>query len=72
MNDDKPTQITRSDIDKVFERLMNGDYDRKPTTCWTCGKEHFSTYGECFNECDECFFSRFSKDQVEEFYRSFF
>lgn len=72
MIDDTPTEITSKDIDKFFKDLMNGDYDIKPRPCFKCGKDHFPSYGSVVGECDECWFNRFPKEQVKEFYRSFF
>ncbi len=68
---DKPIELTIEDIDKFYEKLMNGEFDIKMKPCFKCGKEHFPNYGHHLCECDECFFSRFPKKQVEAFYRSF-
>ncbi len=69
--DDSPTEITREDIDKFVDQLMNSEI--KPKTCFSCSKEYyFDSYGHMFMECDECYFKRFPKEQVEEFYKSFF
>lgn len=70
--EDKPTELTKEDIDKFFNGLMNGDYDAKPRFCLNCSKSHFPSYGSSVGECDECWFDRFPKEQVQEFYRSFF
>ncbi len=72
MNTDEPTELTAEDIDKFMEKLMNGDLDLKPRPCFSCSKNHFPSYGSAVGECDECWFKRFPKDQVKEFYRSFF
>ncbi len=70
-NDDKPTELTRADIDLFFERLMKEEI--KQHQCFKCSKKYFlESYGHHVGECDECWFSRFPKDQVEEFCRSFF
>ncbi len=69
---DKPTELTNQDIDKFVKKLMDGDFDIKPKPCFKCGKEHFPNYGNLLEECDECFFARFPKDQVGDFYKSFF
>lgn len=69
--DNKPTILTKEDIDKVVDYFLN--YEIKPNTCFSCGKEYyFESYGHHICECDECWFKRFPKDQVEAFYRSFF
>lgn len=70
--DDKPTELTSDNIDKFVEKMMNGDFDIKQQECFSCGKKHFPNYGHHLWECDECYFARFPKDKVEEFYRSFF
>ena len=68
---DKPTELTIEDIDKYFEKLMNQEIIKHQ--CFKCSKEYFGvSYGHHIGECDECWFSRFPKDQVLEFYRSFF
>jgi formate-dependent nitrite reductase cytochrome c552 subunit len=68
---DKPTEITVEDIEKFFEKLMTEEI--RPHTCSKCSKEYYGgSYGHHIGECDECWFSRFPKDQVEAFYRSFF
>lgn len=74
MNDpnDMPTEFTATDIDKVTEMLSNGYFDLKQKPCWKCSKEHFPNYGHHLQECDECYFARFPKEEVEAFYRSFF
>ena len=66
------TEITCEDIDKFYKGLVNGNYDMKPRPCLECGKDHFPSYGYVVGECDECWFNRFPKEQVEEFFRSFF
>ena len=66
-----PTEITREDLDKCFEKLMIQEIRKHQ--CFKCNKEYCShSYGHHIGECDECWFSRFPKEQVEEFYRSFF
>ncbi|MCF1193325.1 hypothetical protein LRR18_17180 [Mangrovimonas sp. AS39] len=67
---DKPTELTSEDIDKFVENLMNSEI--KKNNCFKCGKRYFGGYGHHISECDECWFSRFPKEQVTEFYRSFF
>lgn len=67
---DQPTQITRTDIDKFIENLNSGKYDIKLRPCFKCSKEFYPNYDS--EKCDECFFAQFPKDQVKEFYRSFF
>ena len=51
--DDEPTIITKDDIDKVVEMLLNSEIKKK--CCLNCGKHFFPNYHDC--ECDECFFS---------------
>lgn len=68
--DDNPTEITSADIDKFFEMLMNSEIQQHQ--CFKCSKEYIQSYGHHICECDECYFKRFPKEQVEEFYRSFF
>jgi hypothetical protein len=68
---DKPTELTREDLDAFAKRLLNGDFDIKMRSCFSCGKEYFPNYGHHLMECDECYFARFPKDQVQAFYRSF-
>ena len=70
--DDAPTLLTIEDIDNFFNKMMNGEFDLKERECWKCGKNHFPNYGGHLQECDECFFSRFPKEEREKFYRSFF
>lgn len=69
-NLDKPTEITVDDLDRFLEIYMNKEI--KPNVCFKCNKEYFGSYGHHISECDECFFSRFPKEQVRAFYRSFF
>lgn len=44
----------------------------KEITCFKCSEPHLPNYGYHVGECDECFFSRFTKEQREKFYRSLF
>lgn len=67
---DEPTELTQEDIEEFFGKLINGDYDIKPRPCFTCSKEFRPNYNS--EECDECWFSRFPKEEVQRFYRSFF
>lgn len=67
----QPTEITREDIDKVLQSYLNSEI--KPHNCFKCNKEYyFHSYGHHIGECDECWFSRFPKEEREAFYRSFF
>ncbi len=67
----KPTEITHKDIDNLVNQLMSSEL--KPNTCFKCSKEYyFDSYGHHINECDECWFSRFPKEEREAFFRSFF
>ena len=71
MNDDDDISILKaSDIDKTMEHIKN--YETPPDQCLKCGKTYYGGYGYHIGECDECWFSRFPKEQVERFYRSFF
>ncbi len=65
-----PTVLTVEDIDKFVEKLMNGDFDPKYRPCLLCSKEFLPNYSA--HECDECYFSRWPKEEREAFYRSFF
>lgn len=67
---DKPTELTVEDIDNFVNKMMNGDFDMKYRPCWKCSKEFLPNYDDV--KCDECYFSQFPKEQVQEFYRSFF
>lgn len=69
-NQDKPTKLTPEDIDKLIEHLMNSGI--KIHSCIKCSKEYIGSYGHSISECDECYFSRFTKEEREAFYRSFF
>lgn len=66
----KPTELTVDQIDNVIKYLMN--YEIKHSQCFKCGKKHFGSYGYNKNECDECWFSRFPKEDVEKFCKTFF
>lgn len=69
--DDAPTELTRDDIDKFFEMLKNEEI--KKYVCIKCFKEYIGgSYGHHIQECDECWFSRFPKEEVMKFYKSFF
>lgn len=70
MMDDSPTELTQSDIDEFVRRLESCEFDIKLRPCLTCSQMHLPNYS--LMECDECFFSIFPKEQVEEFYRIFF
>ena len=68
---DKPTEITLSDIESFFDKLMNSENSEK--TCSNCNKKYyFDSYGYLFMECDECYFKRWPKEERETFFRSFF
>lgn len=68
----KPTELSRKDVDLFFNDLLDGKYDLKPKLCMNCGTECFINYGYDLQECDECFFARWPKEQRDAFYRSFF
>jgi ribosomal protein L37AE/L43A len=73
MNDDsdKPTILSISDIDKMCDSLNNSEI--KSHQCRKCSKEYIhDSYGHHIGECDECWFSRFPKEEVKAFFRSFF
>lgn len=67
---DEPTEITIEDIDRCFERLLHSEITKHE--CFKCMKKYMHSYGHNFSECDECYFSRFPKKEVEDFCRSFF
>jgi hypothetical protein len=69
---DEPTILTFKDIENFLDRIEKGEFDVKEKDCWNCGKKYLMSYGASLCECDECYFSRFPKDQVEQFYKSFF
>lgn len=71
MNNDQPTELTKEDIDNFVKNLKENS-EIKSKTCIKCAKKHFNSYGYHLGECDECYFKRFPKEQVENFYRSFF
>jgi len=69
--DDRPTELTREDIDSFVLSLM--DKEIQTHSCCKCSKEYIhDSYGHHIGECDECWFSQFPKEQVQEFYRSLF
>jgi flavodoxin len=68
---DDPTELTTKDIDEFFKNLENGDFDIKMVECFKCRQEHIPSYGAHLNECDGCFFSRFTEESRQQFYRSF-
>ena len=70
MENDKPTEITISDIDNFINKIMNGDFDIKNRSCWKCSKMFLPNYHD--RECDECYFSTWTKEEREAFFRSFF
>lgn len=63
---DKPTKLTRDDIDKFFEMCMN--HEIKMHNCFKCGKEFLPNYD--IEKCDECFFSQFSKKTRMAYFQS--
>lgn len=67
----EPTEITREDVDKCIEMLKN--HVIEPKTCFKCSKLYYlGSYGDHIGECDQCWFSRFPKEEVMAFCRSFF
>ena len=63
--DNTPTELTIEDIHKALEALKNYTMIRR---CWGCSKEFLPNYsGE---ECDQCYFDKFPKDQVTAYYKS--
>lgn len=71
MNNDEPTILTRADIDAFIQKIATEEI--KPRQCFKCSKSYYTGgYGHHIGECDECYFSRFPKEEVEEFYRGFF
>ncbi len=63
---DKPTELTKADIDAFVERLMTEEI--KFHDCPGCSKQCLPNYD--FYLCDECFFGQFPKEQVTKFYES--
>lgn len=65
------TELTIDDIDKFVNKLINEEI--KTHQCLKCGKIYYmESYGHHIGECDECWFSRFPKEEVEAFCRTFF
>lgn len=71
-DDDTPTELTLSYINNFIEKINKNELDIKFIPCSSCGKEYLPSYGEFFCECDECWFKRFPKEQIKDFYKSFF
>lgn len=65
-----PTTITCEDIDRVLADYC--DRDIQQHSCINCSKKYIGSYGHHIGVCDECWFSKFPKKQVQEFCRSFF
>jgi len=65
-----PTVLTCEDVDKFVKEYMEGKYDIKKRPCFNCSTYFYPNYSSL--ECDECHFSRFSKEDRQAFYRSFF
>lgn len=66
-----PAELTSEDIDKLLDKLMTQEIRKHQ--CFKCSKKYYgSSYGHHIGECDECWFSRFPKEEREAFYRSFF
>lgn len=65
--DEGPTILTRENIDKFAEKIMNSTIPIPQ--CIKCSKKYIlDSYGHHIGECDECWFSRFPKEEVKEFY----
>lgn len=64
------TEITADDIDQFVNQLMKSEI--KQWNCLKCNKLYIISYGQHLQECDECYFSRFDKKDVEAFCRRFF
>ena len=64
-----PTELTLADIDRFVEMYMSEEI--RGHECFSCGKIYYGGYGHHMCNCDECFFKRFPKEQVERFCRSF-
>lgn len=64
--DDKPTEITCDDIDKMISMMENSEIKKRQ--CWKCSKDFFANYS--LEKCDECYFSQFSKQDREAYYGS--
>lgn len=71
LENEEPCILTQQSIDEFIKRLQSDEFDLKLKTCFSCGTEHFPNYGSHLCECDQCFFNRFPKEEVEEFYKSF-
>jgi hypothetical protein len=69
-NLDNSNSITCEDIDKFVEQLMNQEI--KDHECFKCSKRYYGSYGHHIGECDECWFSRFPREEMETFFKSFF
>jgi hypothetical protein len=70
-SDGEPTVLTRDDIDNFVKKLETHEIPRH--TCLNCSKTYiFDSYGHHVGVCDQCWFDQFPKEQVREFYRSFF
>lgn len=63
----KPTELTRDDIDKFFNKLITTEI--KSFKCVKCSNDFYRNYDMCL--CDECYFAQFPKEVVERFCRSF-
>ncbi len=71
METNQPTELTAKNIETFFEKLMNEEIRKHH--CFKCSKEYYgASYGHHIGECDECWFSRFPKEEREAFYRGFF
>jgi hypothetical protein len=63
------TELKKEDLDEIMRRIIGGEFDMKKIKCWGCEKEFYNSRDGM--NCDECFFKKFPKEQVENFYRSF-
>lgn len=68
---DEPTVLTIDDINRCVEMWMTQEIPVH--MCRKCSKKYImDSYGYHIGECDGCWFSRFPKEEVDAFYRSFF
>ena len=68
-DENKPTILTEKDIDKFVAILMNEEIP--VINCWKCGAKHLKSSMINGNECQECWFKRFSRDEFEKFCKTF-
>ncbi len=67
--DNNPSELTRADVDKFTNDLLN--YEYQEMECIKCRKKFCETQLNIDRECDECFFSQFPKEEVTKFCKRF-